>query len=109
MFENAESIGAPRSVCHIAGACVLLMIYGRSSVLIICICMCIPYMSSVIERIYIYTPGVSFSIGEAAPHHVIYDCISGECAVPGLNANFCFLWSTNCVLLFDISLILGCL
>ena len=36
-------------------------------------------------------------------------CISGECAVPGLNATFCFLWFTNCVLLFVISLILGCL
>ena len=35
--------------------------------------------------------------------------ISGECVVPGLNATFCFLWFTNCVLLFDKSLILGCL
>ena len=26
-----------------------------------------------------------------------------------LNANFCFLWFTNCILLFDKSLILGCL
>ena len=32
-----------------------------------------------------------------------------ECAVPGLNDTFCFLWFTNCVLLFDKSLILGCL
>ena len=31
------------------------------------------------------------------------------CAVPGLNATFCFLWFTNCVLLFDNNLILGCL
>ena len=39
-----------------------------------------------------------------------YRIISGECAVPGLNATFCFLWFTNCVLrLFDKSLILGCL
>ena len=38
-----------------------------------------------------------------------YRVISGECAVPGLNATFCFLWFTNCVLLFDKSLILGCL
>ena len=29
--------------------------------------------------------------------------------VPGLNATSCFLWFTNCVLLFDKSLILGCL
>ena len=35
--------------------------------------------------------------------------ISGECAVPGLNATFCFLWFTSCVLLFDKNLILGCL
>ena len=38
-----------------------------------------------------------------------YRIISGECAVPGLNATFCFLWFTNCVLLFDKSLKLGCL
>ena len=38
-----------------------------------------------------------------------YRIISGECAVPGLTATFCFLWFTNCVLLFDKSLILGCL
>ena len=38
-----------------------------------------------------------------------YRIISGECAVSGLNATFCFLWFTNCVLLFDKSLILGCL
>ena len=38
-----------------------------------------------------------------------YRIISGECAVPGLNATFWFLWFTNCVLLFDKSLILGCL
>ena len=36
-------------------------------------------------------------------------CSIGECAVPGLNATFCFLWFTNCVLLFDKNLILGCL
>ena len=29
--------------------------------------------------------------------------------VPGLNATFFFLWFTNCVLLFDKSLIIGCL
>ena len=44
------------------------------------------------------------------PHHITFCMIiSGECAVPGLNATFCFLWFTNCVLLFDKSLILGCL
>ena len=36
-----------------------------------------------------------------------YRIISGECAVPGLNATFCFLWFTNCVLLFDKNLLLG--
>ena len=35
--------------------------------------------------------------------------MSGECAVPELNATFCFLWFTNCVLHFDKSRILGCL
>ena len=38
-----------------------------------------------------------------------YRIISGECAFPWLNATLCFLWFTNCVLLFDKSLILGCL
>ena len=68
---------------------------SRSSVLIymyIYICMYFPYTSSVIGRIYC-TPSRSI----------------GECAVPGLNATFCFLWFTNCVLLFDKNLILGCL
>ena len=32
-----------------------------------------------------------------------------ECAVPGLNAILCFLWFSNCVLLFDENLILECL
>ena len=36
-------------------------------------------------------------------------CSIGECAVPGLNAAFCFLWFTNCVFLFDKNLMLGCL
>ena len=78
------------------------MFPSRSSVLI-CIYICILYMSSFIGRIYIYihTTGVSFSIGKAAPHHILSDCISGECVVPGLNATFCFLWFTNCVLLSD--------
>ena len=44
---------------------------------------------------------MSFSISEAAPHHILLECISVECAVPGLNATFCFLWFTNCVLLSD--------
>ena len=68
--------------------CFLLMTWwpwfpSRSSVLNIYIYICIPYRSSVIGRIYIYiyiyiyTTGVSFGIGEAAPHHALQDCISG--------------------------------
>ena len=43
------------------------------------------------------------------PITVLWDCISGECAFPGLKATSYFLWFTNCVLLCDKSLILGCL
>ena len=41
----------------------------------------------------------------------IYMCvyIYNGSVIPGLNATFCFLWFTNCVLLFDKILILGCL
>ena len=42
---------------------------------------------------------VQFSIVEAAPHHILF--YDGECAVPGLNVTSCFLWFTNCVLLYD--------
>ena len=88
--------------------CFLLMtlVPVRSSVLIIIMIYIYAFLIWVLlQDVYIYTTGVSFSIGEAAPHHVLQDCISGECAVPGLNATFCFLWFTNCVLLFDISII----
>ena len=77
----------------------------RSSVLIymyIYMCMYIPYTSSVIGRIY--NGSVIQYWRSCTPSRSI-----GECAVPGLNATFCFLWFTNCVLLFDINLILGCL
>ena len=64
----------------------------------------------ILYDVYMHTIRVSFSISEAAPHHILLDCISGEWAVPGLNATFCFLWFTNCVLLFDDNnLIPGCL
>ena len=66
------------------------------------ICMYIPYTSSVIGRIY--NGSVIQYWRSCTPSRSI-----GECAVPGLNATFCFLWFTNCVLLIDISLILGCL
>ena len=78
---------------------------SRSSVLIymyIHICMYIPYTSSVIGRIY--NGSVIQYWRSCTPSRSI-----GECAVPGLNATFCFLWFTNCVLLFDKNLILGCL
>ena len=76
---------------------------SRNSVLIyIYICMYIPYTSSVIGRIY--NGSVIQYWRSCTPSRSI-----GECAVPGLNATFCFLWFTNCVLLFDKNLILGCL
>ena len=76
---------------------------SRSSVLIyMYICMYIPYTSSVIGRIY--NGSVIQYWRSCTPSRSI-----GECAVPGLNATFCFLWFTNCVLLFDKNLILGCL
>ena len=78
---------------------------SRSSVLIymyIYMCMYIPYTSSVIGRIY--NGSVIQYWRSCTPSRSI-----GECAVPGLNATFCFLLFTNCVLLFDKNLILGCL
>ena len=66
------------------------------------ICVYIPYTSSVIGRIY--NGSVIQYWRSCTPSRSI-----GECAVPGLNATFCFLWFTNCVLLFDKNLMLGCL
>ena len=61
-----------------------------------------PYTSSVIGRIY---NGIVIQYWRSCtPSRSI-----GECAVPGLNAILCFLWFTNCVLLFDKNLLLGCL
>ena len=78
---------------------------SRSSVLIymyIYMCMYIPYTSSVTG--HIYNGSVIQYWRSCTPSLSI-----GECAVPGLYATFCFLWFTNCVLLFDKNLILGCL
>ena len=78
---------------------------SRSSVLMymyIYICMYFPYTSSVTGRIY--NGSVIQYWRSCTPSRSI-----GECAVPGLNATFCFLWFTNCILLFDKNLILGCL
>ena len=66
------------------------------------ICMYNPYTSSVIGRMY--NGSVIQYWRSCTPSRSI-----GECAVPGLNATFSFLWFTNCVLLFDKNLILGCL
>ena len=89
--------------------CFLLMTVrwfpSRSSVLIymyMYVCMYIPYTSSIIGRIY--NGSVIQYWRSCTPSRSI-----GECAVPGLNAILCFLWFTNCVLLFDKNLILGCL
>ena len=61
-----------------------------------------PYTSSVIGRIY---NGIVIQYWRSCtPSRSI-----GECAVPGLNTILCFLWFTNCVLLFDKNLLLGCL
>ena len=80
--------------------------FPSSSSVLICmyiyICVYIPYTSSVIGRIY--NGSVIQYWRSCTPSRSI-----GECAVPGLNATFCFLWFTNCVLLFDKNLILGCL
>ena len=78
---------------------------SRSSVLIymyIYICMYIPYTSSVVGRIY--NGSVIQYWRSCTPSRSLR-----ESAVPGLNATFCFLWFTKCVLLFDKNLILGCL
>ena len=77
-----------------------------------------PSRSSVLiyMYIYMYIPYTSYVIGRISNGSVIQywrSCTPsrsiGECAVPGLNAILCFLWFTNCVLLLDKNLILGCL
>ena len=78
---------------HPEALCLYICIY---------ICMYIPYTSSVIGRIY--NGSVIQYWRSCTPSRSI-----GECAVPGLNAILCFLWFTNCVLLFDKNLIPGCL
>ena len=74
----------------------------QGSVYYIYICVYIPYTSSVIGRIY--NGSVIQYWRSCTPSRSI-----GECTVPDLNAILCFLWFTNCVLLFDNNLILGCL
>ena len=82
---------------------------SRSSELIIYICMCIPYISSVTGRIYLYIYNGSAiqywrSCTQSRSIGLYFWGVRGSWA-----EGFCFLWFTNCVLLFDISLILGCL
>ena len=82
--------------------CFLLMTLVPAQKLCVNICvyvyMYIPYTSSVIGRIH--NGSVIQYWRSCTPSRSI-----GECAVPGLNAILCFLWFTNCVLLFDKNLI----
>ena len=77
---------------------------SRSSVLI-CIYMYVHSLYEFCHRSYIQRE--CHSVFAKLHPITFYRIISGECAVPGLNATFCFLWFTHCVLLFDKSLILG--
>ena len=83
---------------------------SRSSVIIymyIYICMYIPYTSSVIGRIY---NGSVIQYWRSCTPSRSIGLFLGSVRFHVLNAIFfCFLWFTNCVLLFDKSLILGCL
>ena len=83
---------------------------SRSSVLIYMYIYIYVYVHSLYEFCYgSYIQRECHSVLAKLHPITFYRIISGECAVPGLNATFCFLWFTNCVLLFDKSLILGCL
>ena len=82
--------------------CVLILTQKLCVNIYVYICVYIPYTSSVIGRIY--NGSVIQYWRSCTPSRSI-----GECAVPDLNAILCFLWFTNCVLLFDNNLILGCL
>ena len=66
-----------------------------------------PSRSSVLIYLYIYIYVCTFLIWVLYWRSCTPSRSIGECAVPGLNATFCFLWFTNCVLLFDKNLILG--
>ena len=76
--------------------CVNIYLY---TYIYMCVCGCIPYTSSVIGRIY--NGSVILYWRSWTPSRSIGLYFWGVCAVPGLNATFCFLWFTNCVLLFD--------
>ena len=70
------------------------------------ICICIPYMSSVMGHIYIYVIQYLRSCTPSRSIRLYFWGVRGSWAECHF---FCFLWFTNCVLLFDKSLILGCL
>ena len=90
-----DDVFPPDDLGSVQKLCVNIYVY-------VYICMYIPYTSSVIGRIY--NGSVIQYWRSCTPSRSI-----GECAVPGLNATFCFIWFTNCVLLFDKNLLLGCL
>ena len=85
--------------------CILLMNFVpvqklRVSIYIyIYLYVCILYKSSVIGRLYIQQEcgSVLVKLHPIIVHRTVF----WECAVPGLNATFCFLSFTNCVLLYD--------
>ena len=81
---------------------------SRPEALCLYIYICIPYLSFVIGRLYMYI----YIYIQRECHSVLaklHPIMLYRIVFPGLNANFCFLWFTNCVWLFDKSLILGCL
>ena len=83
---------------------------SRSSVLIYMHMYIDIYVHSLYELCYrSYIQRECHSVLAKLHHITFYRIISGECTVPGLNVTFCFRWFTNCVLLFDKILILGCL
>ena len=61
----------------------------------------IHYLYEFCHRTYIYIQQECHSVLVKLHPITFYRTFSGGCAVPGLNATFCFLWFTNCVLLSD--------
>ena len=92
--------------------CFLLMTLVPVQKLCVNIYVCI-YVCTFLIRVLCYRSYIiqreCHSVSAKLHPITFYRIISWECAVPRLNATFCFLWFTNCVLLFHKSLILGCL
>ena len=57
------------------------------------------FIRVLLYNVYIHTQGVSFSIGEAAPHHGLFGCFFG-CVVPVLNVTFFSLVYHLCFVLW---------